>query len=102
MTTGTDLTKNNMVGPVLKTGEISNAVLEALAEDNPGKHFEINNGIGLTRIQTENECFIRRKTMSAILGCAFAMQELSSVLASFAGQIDAETTYSRFYLNKQF
>ena len=96
-----DLTKNNMVGPVLKTGEISEAVLEAVPEDNPGKDFDIDDAIGLTRIQTEDECIIRRDTMSRILGRPFVMQELTIVLASFAGQIDAATDHFRFYFNRK-
>jgi toluene monooxygenase system protein D len=96
-----DLTKNNMVGPVLKTGEISEAVLEALPEDNPGKEIIIKDGVGLTRIQLEDECIIRRETMAAKLGRPFMMQELTVVLSSFAGQIDAESSYFRFYLNRK-
>jgi toluene monooxygenase system protein D len=96
-----DLTKNNMVGPVLRPGEITEAVLEALPEDNPGKHFEISDGIGLTRIETENECIIRRDTMSRILGRPFVMQELTIVLATFAGRIDAASDHFRFFLERK-
>lgn len=95
-----DPMRNNKVGPVIKTGEIADAAIEAVHEDNPGKHFDIEDSIAYVRIQTDGECIIRRETMEAILGRPFNMQELGVVLASFAGQVESESTHFRFYLTR--
>ncbi|MBI2800205.1 MAG: MmoB/DmpM family protein [Gammaproteobacteria bacterium] len=100
MTEATDFMLNNKVGPVIKTGEIADAVIEAVREDNPGKTFVIEDNLAYVRIQTDGECIIRRETMEAILGRPFNMQELGVVLASFAGQIESESTHFRFYLTR--
>ena len=45
-------------------------------------------------------CLIKRETMEAHLGRPFHMQELETVLSSFAGQIETSAHYMRFYLTK--
>ena len=60
--------RNNSVGPVLRAGEVAEAVLEALREDNPDKDFVIEDQVSYIRIETEGECVIRRETMSRAMG----------------------------------
>lgn len=92
---------SNKVGPVLMTGEIADAAIEALEEDNPGKTFEIQDHEAYMRVQTDNECIIRRETMAKILSRPFVMQELEVVLSTFAGRIDLTSDYVRFWLKKK-
>ncbi len=91
---------NNKVGPVLSAGEIADAAIEAIYEDNPDKDVRVENHHAYIRVETDNECLIRRETMEAILGRPFHMQELETVLSSFAGQIETSAHYMRFYLTK--
>ena len=91
---------NNKVGPVLKTGDIADAVIEAVRQDNPGKHIDVEDNFAYVRVQTDGECIIRQRTMEEILGRPFNMQELGVVLASFAGQIESASTHFRFYFNQ--
>ncbi|MGH8595847.1 MAG: MmoB/DmpM family protein [Gammaproteobacteria bacterium] len=100
MSDSTQRSPNSKVGPVLKTGEIADAVIEAVRHDNPGKRFEVEDNFAYVRVQTDNECIIQRQTMEDILGRPFNMQELGVVLASFAGQVESATTHFRFYLNQ--
>ena len=92
---------SNKVGPVLMTGEIADAAVEALEEDNPGKTFEIQDHEAYMRVQTDNECIIRRETMEKILSRPFVMQELEVVLSTFAGRIDLTSEHVRFWLKKK-
>ncbi len=92
---------SNKVGPVLMTGEIADAAVEALEEDNPGKTFEVQDHEAYMRVQTDNECIIRRETMENILARPFVMQELEVVLSTFAGRIDLTSDYVRFWLKKK-
>jgi len=90
---GTD----NRVGPVFRPGELADAAIEALEADNPDRKFHIEDRVGYIRIETDNECLIRRETMEEVLGRPFEMQELETILGSFAGRIQAEQDFMRFY-----
>ena len=94
-------TGNNKVGPVLSAGEIADAAIEAIYEDNPDKDVHVENHHAYIRVETDTECIIRRETMQATLGRPFHMQELETVLSSFAGQIETSANYIRFYLTKK-
>lgn len=96
-----DASSHNKVGPVLSAGEIADAAVEAMYEDNPDKDIAVHDHQAYMRIETDTECIIRRETMEAHLGRPFQMQELETVLSSFAGQIETSTDYMRFYLEKQ-
>ena len=92
---------SNKVGPVLMTGEIADAAIEALDEDNPGKEFNIQDHEAYIRVETDDDCIIRRETMEKILGRPFIMQELEMVLSTFAGRIDLSSEHARFYFEKK-
>jgi toluene monooxygenase system protein D len=91
----------NKVGPVLRSGEIATAAVEAVQIDNPGKDISIKDHIAYVRVEIEQECVIRQATMAEMLGRPFRMQEIETDLSSFAGQIEATEDYVRFYLEKK-
>ena len=93
-------TGNNKVGPVLTAGEIADAAIDAIYEDNPDKEVNVENHHAYIRVETDNECIIKRGTMEANLGRPFHMQELETILSSFAGQIETSAEHMRFYLMK--
>ena len=97
----TDQKRLNSVGPVLRAGEVADAVVEAIKEDNPDKEFVIENRIAYVRVETEGECFIRQDTLSEMLGRPITMPEVEINLTSFAGRIETTDTYMRFYLEKE-
>lgn len=90
-------TPRNLVGPVLQTGELAEAVIEAIREDNPDKEVLIERRASYVRVQTEGECVIRRETVADMLGRPFKMQELEVDMSAFAGQIETSTDHVRFY-----
>jgi len=92
--------KNNRVGPVLRTCDITQAVIEAVQEDNPGKDIVIDDKLAYVRIYTDGELIIRRTTLEAALGRPFQMVELEHNLSTFAGRIETTQDYVRFFLNK--
>lgn len=94
-------TGKNTVGPVLSAGEIADAAVEAIQQDNPDRDIRIEDHTAYIRIETQTECVIRRQTLEACLGRPFQMQELETVLSSFAGQIETSSEYMRFYLDKK-
>lgn len=92
----------NMVGPVLKSGDIAEAAIAAVQDDNPAAALIVENHEAYVRIKAEGQCVIRQSTMEHHLGRPFEMAELETVLASFAGQIEATPEYMRFYFDKVF
>ncbi len=99
-TAGADAYKNNRVGPVLRTSDITEAVIEAAHDDNPGKTIRVDDKIAYVRIDTEGELILRRETLERTLGRPFRMAELEVNLGSFAGRIETSNDYVRFYYEK--
>lgn len=98
-TTATE--KNNWVGPIFRPGELANASIDALHEDNPGKEIKVDDRGGYIRVSVDGECILRRKTVEQCLGRPCRMQEVETVLGSFAGQIETTEHQMRFYLVKR-
>ena len=91
----------NLVGPIVQAGEIAEAVIEAVKEDNPGRTVVVQERASYVRIGVDGECTIRRKTMEQKLGRPFRMQELEVGMSSFAGQIETTTDHMRFYFERK-
>ena len=97
-----DASENNRVGPIIRCGEVAEAVAEAVEIDNPHKEIFIDDKVAYVRIAVENECILRKETLEEVLGREFEMRELEINLSSFAGQIETTPEYVRFYFEKIF
>lgn len=95
-----DAYRNNRVGPVLRASEITEGVIEAAQEDNPGKTINVDDKIAYVRIDTDGELILRRETLERTLGRPFKMAELEVNLGSFAGRIETSDDHVRFYFEK--
>lgn len=102
MSTAITAEHNNMVGPVLRQGEVASAVAEAAAIDNPDKKVEVEDKLAYIRVQADGEMIIRRTTIEEMLGRPFAMRDLEVNLSSFAGRIETGPEQIRFYFQKHF
>lgn len=92
--------RNNRVGPVLRAGDVADAAIEAAQEDNPGREINVDDRSAYIRIDTDDELILRRETLQKALGRPFLMAELEVNLATFAGRIEADTDFMRFYYEK--
>ena len=97
MNTANDASQNNNVGPIMRQGELAQAVVEAAEIDNPEKIIKVEDKLAYLRIQTDDEMILKRQTIEEMLGRPFSMSELEVDLASFAGRIDTRVEYIRFY-----
>jgi toluene monooxygenase system protein D len=79
---------------------MTEGIIEAAIEDNPGKDIRVDDKVGYIRIDTDGELIIRRETLERTLGRAFRIAELEVNLGSFAGRIETTADYVRFYYNK--
>lgn len=91
---------NNMVGPVMRAGDLAMAVIEAAKIDNPGKEVFVEDKRAYIRIHTDQEMILRRETIEEELGRPFKMNDLEVDLSSFAGQIESKDDSVRFYFEK--
>lgn len=92
---------NNMVGPVMRAGDLAMAVIEAARIDNPGKEVFVDDKRAYIRIHTEHEMVLRQETIEEELGRPFKMNDLEVDLSSFAGQIESFDHSVRFYFAKK-
>ncbi|MBL8470777.1 MAG: MmoB/DmpM family protein [Rhodocyclaceae bacterium] len=92
---------NNMVGPVMRAGDLAQAVIEAARLDNPGKEVFVDDKRAYIRIHTEQEMILRQETIEEQLGRPFKMNDLEVDLSSFAGQIESQDKAVRFYFTKK-
>jgi toluene monooxygenase system protein D len=94
------LLSNNKVGPIVRAGEVADAVAEAAVIDNPDKDVLVEANGAYSRIYCDGELIITRETLEEELGRDFRMNELEINLASFAGRIEITDDHARFYFTK--
>ena len=92
---------NNMVGPVMRAGDLAMAVIEAARIDNPGKEIFVEDKRAYIRIHADQEMVLRQETIEEELGRPFKMNDLEVDLSSFAGQIESQDNAVRFYFAKK-
>jgi toluene monooxygenase system protein D len=78
-----------LVGPVIRgiDQEIIEALLIAIADDNPDAELFYEDHGGYVRIHTPWRCRVTRKSMEAALGRSFRLSELEPSLSAFAGRM---------------
>jgi toluene monooxygenase system protein D len=96
-----DVLNNNNVGPVMRAGEVAQAVIEAAEMDNPEKEILVDDKKAYLRIFAEGELVLTRESIEECLGRPFRMAELEVNLSSFSGQIQSSTENVRFYFDKK-
>jgi len=84
-------------GPVLRSGDIAQVVIEALAEDNPDKELVVGDHAGYIRVEAPGGLTLRRETVELLLGREFRMQELEITMTGFSGKIETTTDHVRWY-----
>src|SRR5258708_16899106 len=77
----------NLVGPVLRVGDLADAVARAIEEDNPGKQVTIVDRGDYVRIHTEQRCRLTRETLERLLGHAYDLRLLEIDMPSFSGRL---------------
>lgn len=91
-----DVTKKRFVGPVIKTGEIGDAIVEAIQEDNAGRDIEVEEHASYLRIKVEGECVLRFATVSEMLGREVTRNDIEANMPSLEGFIRVDSDQMRF------
>ena len=77
------------VGPIIRgvDGELCDAVINAIEDDNPGADVEVDDEGGYVKISTPQRCRLTRESLERELGRSFRLSDLEINLAGFAGRI---------------
>ena len=90
----------NMAGPVLRGGDVAQAVIEAAEVDNPDKEIIVEDHGAYVRIEADKGLIIRQETVAEFLGRPFEIRELEVNLSGYSGFIETEDDHVRFFLEK--
>jgi toluene monooxygenase system protein D len=82
-----DLNTSHLVGPVLQSGSVADAITQAILGSN--NDVELVDRGSYVRISVPDQCKLRRAAVEMYLGRAFELpRDLEAVLVSFKGRID--------------
>lgn len=88
--------QQRFVGPVMKAGEVGEAVIEAIREDNQGRKIEVEEHESYYRVKVEGECVICLATVSDMLGRDVLVSDIEINMPAFEGFIRVGTDQMRF------
>ncbi len=83
----TDSMPENGVGPILRAGEIADAAISAIQDDNPGKQVIVVDRGDYLRIHTEGRCRLTKSTFEKHLGRSYDLAMLEIEMPSFSGRL---------------
>ncbi len=77
------------VGPVLRgmDGELCDAVINAIEDDNPDSDIEVDDQGGYVKITAPWRCRLTKASLERELGRDFRLSDIEINLAGFAGRI---------------
>ena len=88
---------DNLVGPVIRSGDLADAVIDAAIEDNPDREVMVFEREDYVRIHAERDCVVTRASIEKHLGRAFDMAMLEIEMPSFKGRMQSSTDRMRWY-----
>ncbi len=92
-----------MVGPVVRgvDAELADAVIEAMAADNPESEVLVDDRGGYIRISVPMRARLTRASLAAALGHDFQLSELEPSLSAFAGRLKTTDDEFVWYLERR-
>ncbi|WP_416964574.1 MmoB/DmpM family protein [Streptomyces sp. Agncl-13] len=76
-----------LVGPVLRSGPLADAVIEAVSDDNPDRDVYVVDRDDYVRVHTMHECRLTRRSLEEHLGGTFQLSALEIEMPSFKGRM---------------
>ncbi|MGF1468875.1 MAG: MmoB/DmpM family protein [Sandaracinaceae bacterium] len=91
----------NAVGPVIRSGELADAVIEAIYDDNPEREVTVLDRGDYVRISTDGECRLTKASLERHLGRSFPLSHLEIEMPSFAGRMKTRGEEFLWYYEKR-
>lgn len=79
--------RGNLVGPVIRAGEIADAVALAIEDDNPGSTVRVTDRGDYVRVEIDGRCRLTRRSLERHLGREFSLPQLEIEMPSFMGRL---------------
>ena len=95
----TDTLEYDAVGPVLRSGEIAEAVIDAMCEDNPGRQVYVTDRGDYLHVHILNDCRLTRDSLSRCLGREYQLARLEIEMPAFSGRMRTSDSEYRWYFN---
>jgi toluene monooxygenase system protein D len=91
-------TAQDLVGPVLRAGNLAEAVIDAIAADNPGRDVLVLDRDDYVRIHTAGQCRLTLASLERSLGHPYQLAALEIEMPAFKGRLKTRTDeYLWFY-----
>ena len=87
----------NLVGPVIRVGDLADAVIEAAIEDNPDREVLVFERGDYVRVHTQRDCVLTRASIEKHLGREFDLAMIEAEMPSFKGRMQSSTEQMRWY-----
>jgi hypothetical protein len=94
----TDAVEYDAVGPIMRSGDIADAVIDAVADDNPGRDVFVTDRGDYLHIHTLMDCRLTRASLERNLGRSYDLAMLEIEMPSFAGRMQTSDREYRWYL----
>lgn len=93
----TDTVPTDAVGPIMRSGEVADAVIAAVAEDNPGGPVYVTDRGDYLHVHTLKDCRLTRDSLQRCLGRDYDLVRLEIEMPSFAGRMRTTDSEYRWY-----
>jgi toluene monooxygenase system protein D len=77
----------DLVGPVVRSGPLAEAVIDAVADDNPDRDVVVVDRGDYVRIHTAHTCRLTRASLQRHFGASFELAALEIEMPSFKGRL---------------
>ncbi len=88
----------NEVGPVVRSGELADALVLAIEDDNPGKEVHVQDSGDYVRIHTDGTCRVTRASVERHLGRSYSLAALEIEMPAFSGRLRTRQDEFVWYL----
>jgi MmoB/DmpM family len=93
----TDSVNHDAVGPTMRAGDIADAVIDAIEQDNPGQDVLVTDRGDHIHVHVLKDCRLTRASLEQHLGRNYELPMLEIEMASFAGRMQTSDAEYRWY-----
>ncbi len=93
----TEVVEYDAVGPVMRSGDVADAVIDAVADDNPDRDVYVTDRGDYVHIHTLMDCRLTRASLERSLGRDYELSMLEIEMPSFAGRMQTSDREYRWY-----
>lgn len=86
-----DEVNDDLVGPIIRAGNLAEAIIDAVEADNPGKDVLVLDRDDYIRIHTVRECRLTLTSLEAALGGRYQLAALEIDMPAFKGRLKTRT-----------